>query len=520
MAKLKNMNHIIIGKTDKGLGPFAIEFVRYIEDGLRLLSSPKHYQFLTPQEATNRAQHVQVSIFRWIMQHRKFLTDMEAKYIRKGTAKASDDPFGHLYLMYKVHKDPVIIDEKLCWKPRPVVSDCASVTNALSKWVDTMLQPMMQGLQTYFKDSFAFKAKLDTFVVPPRGRLFTCDAEGMYPNIETDIAMTSIAAFLRDEATQKQYPHYNANALIAALEIVFRNNVMQFGDTHWDQISGTSMGKPPAPPFASLFEGINEKKYLATYKANLPLYNRFIDDGIGCWVPLDHHNTADDDAQFTNFEEAVNSNCLTWIFTERSMSVDFMDMTLTIVGSKIATTLYEKPTALHLYIPPHSSHPPGCVKGHIYGETIRINRLCSSQEDIHNRMLTFFRRLRQRGYPPSFLIPQFEKALVKAAQFTACSEAQRAAKKRAQLEASRRRVYFHVDWHPQGPRAREIQQQFDSCVLTPPGKTPFNKLGFGGSDIPLDAMIIANHRTQNLGDKFSYRKLQKRDGPSVSSLMK
>ena len=90
MAKLKNMNHIIIGKTDKGLGPFAIEFVRYIEDGLRLLSSPKHYQFLTPQEATNRAQHVQVSIFRWIMQYRKFLTDMEAKYIRKGTIKASE----------------------------------------------------------------------------------------------------------------------------------------------------------------------------------------------------------------------------------------------------------------------------------------------------------------------------------------------------------------------------------------------------------------------------------------------
>ena len=99
--------------------------------------------------------------------------------------KASDDPFGHLYLMYKVHKDPVIIDEKLCWKPRPVVSDCASVTNALSKWVDTMLQPMMQGLQTYFKDSFAFKAKLDNFVIPPRGQLFTCDAEEMYPDIET-----------------------------------------------------------------------------------------------------------------------------------------------------------------------------------------------------------------------------------------------------------------------------------------------------------------------------------------------
>ena len=81
----------------------------------------------------------------------------------------------------------------------------------------------------------------------------------MYPNIETNIAMKSIATFLRDEATQEQYPHYNAKALIAALENVFQNNVMQFGDTHWDQILGTSMGKLPAPPFASLFEGINEK---------------------------------------------------------------------------------------------------------------------------------------------------------------------------------------------------------------------------------------------------------------------
>ena len=90
----------------------------------------------------------------------KFLIDMEVKYICKRTIKVSDDPFGHLYLMCKVHKDPVIIDEKLCWKPRPVVSECASVRNALSNWVDTMLQPMMQGFQKHFKDSLEFKAKL------------------------------------------------------------------------------------------------------------------------------------------------------------------------------------------------------------------------------------------------------------------------------------------------------------------------------------------------------------------------
>ena len=161
----------------------------------------------------------------------------------------------------------------------------------------------------------------------------------MYPNIDTGIAMQLISSYLEDEETQKQYPHYNAQALIAALAIVFRNNIMKFGDTHWNQISGTSMGKPPAPPFASLFEGINEKQYLLTYEANLPLYYRFIDDGIGCWVPLENHNEADDDANFDQFMEAVNANCLNWIFTKRSMSVDFMDMTLTIEGTKIKITM-------------------------------------------------------------------------------------------------------------------------------------------------------------------------------------
>ena len=143
--------------------------------------------------------------------------------------------------MYKVHKKPEVYDGMLHWKPRPVVSDCASVTNALSKWVDIQLQPMMQGLQTYFKDSFEFKEILDNFVVPPRCRLFTCDAEGMYPpNIDTDTAMQLITEYLEDEETRKQYPHYNAQALIAALDIVFRNNIMKFGDTHWNIHGQTS----------------------------------------------------------------------------------------------------------------------------------------------------------------------------------------------------------------------------------------------------------------------------------------
>ena len=78
--------------------------------------------------------------------------------------------------------------------------------------------------------------------------LFTSDATLVYTNIKTDPALAVISAYLQDLATQENFPHYNAEAQITELEIVFRNNIFRFGDTNWWQISGTGMGiYSPAP---------------------------------------------------------------------------------------------------------------------------------------------------------------------------------------------------------------------------------------------------------------------------------
>ena len=119
-----------------------------------------------------------------------------------------------------------------------------------------------------------------------------------------------------------------------------------------------------------------------------------------------------------------------------------------------------------------------------------------------------------RGHNAEKLIPIFQKAVKNAHKFLAKSKQQRERERLAKLEAARRRVYFHVTYHPQGPKARDIQHLFDLHVLNPPGETPINQLG-GGT--PLDAMIIANHRPPNLGNLLSYQRIEKRIGPPVSS---
>lgn len=68
---------------------------------------------------------------------------------------------------------------------------------------------------------------------------------------------------------------------------------------------------------------------------------------------------------------------LEWVCKDPSTSINFMDLTITIVNGRLETTLFEKEQNLYLYIPPHSSHPRGVFTGLIFGQVLRIRRLCS-----------------------------------------------------------------------------------------------------------------------------------------------
>ena len=75
---------------------------------------------------------------------------------------------------------------------------------------------------------------------------------------------------------------------------------------------------------------------------------------------------------------------------ERSKTIDFMDMTISINKSNnIETTLFEKRLNQHLYILPHSAHLPGLLPGIVYGTLFRIFTLCSDNKDKLQRTKVF-----------------------------------------------------------------------------------------------------------------------------------
>ena len=301
---------------------------------------------------------------------RQGLSKQSLSYLRANFCP-DDAKLPVLYLTLKVHKDP--------WTTRPIVSCSGSLLYHLGVWVDTYLQDVATVQPTYLKNSKALIDQLIPLSPLPIGcRVFTADATSMYTNINTGKALIEIAQHIHQRSSR--YQHIPAAALIEALSIIMRNNVFQFGDTFWLQLTGTAMGTPPAPTYANLFYAIHENRILPKYRANILIHKRYIDDIFGIWIPS--ADSATDDEQWEKFQNELNNyHGLEWLFSPRCNRVDFLDITVTIEHDNIQTTLFEKSLNLYLYIPPHSAHPPGVLAGLVIGNCHRIFTLCSDDND-------------------------------------------------------------------------------------------------------------------------------------------
>jgi hypothetical protein len=217
---------------------------------------------------------------------------------------------------------------------------------------------------------------------------------------------------------------------------------------------GHSNGLPPAPPWSDTFFGLFEAIFLPIFQDNLSLYKRFIDDVNGIWTI---QNPATNDETWEQFKSALNDDASTleWIVSPPSQVVDFMDMTLSIQRDRITTTLYEKPSNYHLYITPHSCHPPGLLRGMLYGMVNRLHTLVSDKPDRDARTISALRHLQRRVYQPQDIHPLLSSAIAIAKAEDRISHPPPPTI--VDPEELRKIQFFHIEYHPMNIPARTIQ---------------------------------------------------------------
>ena len=157
------------------------------------------------------------------------------------------------------------------------------------------------------------------------------------------------------------------------------------------------------------------------------------------------------------FQSEMNDyHGLQWEFSERSNSVNYMDLTITLTNGTIETNLYEKQLNLYLYIPPLSAHPPGVITGLVLGNCYRIFTLVTKAVHRKGHFHNFYNRLLHRGYQPATIKPLFQRAVVQQ-QTRLLAQQNSPQPSLPTTNTHLELVYYHVQYHLQDPPSRDIQ---------------------------------------------------------------
>ena len=62
--------------------------------------------------------------------------------------------------------------------------------------------------------------------------------------------------------------------------------------------------------------------------------------------------------------------------------VSFLDLNINLVDMELKTDLFTKHTDNHQFLDPTSSHPNHCKKRILYSQALRVNTICSDNENF------------------------------------------------------------------------------------------------------------------------------------------
>ena len=299
-----------------------------------------------------------------------------------------------MYFLPKIHKpnDP----------GRPIVSACGCPTEIISSYLDHVMAPLVRNLPSYIKDTKHALQILNNIHFHGNHKFnFTMDVKCLYTVIPHHDSLKALKFFFDKRPNQEP----STTVLIRLAELVLTLNNFSFDGEHYQQISGVAMGTKMGPNYANLFVGFVENQIFEQYTDPVPdFFGRFIDDCLGT-ASCSYAELESFIHFVNNFHPALK---FTWEISETSVS--FLDILISINGSRLTTSVFYKPTDSHSYLLFSSSHPNHTKRSIPFSQFLRLRRICSEDEDFQTKSCEMRNFFVQRGYPTSLLDTAFSRA--------------------------------------------------------------------------------------------------------------
>ncbi|CAN7978080.1 unnamed protein product [Ixodes persulcatus] len=164
------------------------------------------------------------------------------------------------------------------------------------------------------------------------------------------------------------------------------------------------MGTRMAPNYANIFMNRLEKTFLSDRPLRPLFYRRYIDDIFLIW-----EHTEDQLLEFIRDFNSAHPD-IKFTHTYSQAEVNFLDVTVLVVGKSLKTKLYRKPTDSLKYLHYNSCHPRHCKTSIPYGQAHRFRRICSDEGDFNTNAAHLRSALIEQNYTPPVVDSAIERA--------------------------------------------------------------------------------------------------------------
>ncbi|CAJ0952186.1 unnamed protein product [Ranitomeya imitator] len=377
---LQNLPDVVLKPADKGGNVVVWPKAVYEREAFRQLNNTVCYKKLTYNPLSAFSAKLE-SILKKALHNDIVTKDLvSALTVREPTIPT-------LYLLPKVHKD-------IRSPPgRPIVSGRGNFLEQVNKWIDYHLQPLVQLLPSFLKDTGDLLRKVDGLCLEGDTLLASVDVESLYTNIRHSDGLRAVQFFLSTSTLAVSL----RDLILELLEFTLTHNFFVFKGSFYLQLQGTAMGAAFAPSYANLFLGLWERDLFLSDKQGsidrVLFWTRYIDDIFFVW-----QGTAVDLAQFISSLNSNDQNIrLTPVWDAEK--IDFLDVTIYKDGAGlIQTDIYRKQTATNTLLHASSCHPRHMVQAIPVGQFLRLRRICSNDADFEARAEELKQRFLSRGY--------------------------------------------------------------------------------------------------------------------------
>ncbi|XP_075207972.1 uncharacterized protein LOC142312872 [Anomaloglossus baeobatrachus] len=385
LVKLKNNTSLIIKNADKGGGIVIQDRGAYIQEALRNLSNPFHYEVT---DILHTAYNQSVLEYRALIQRAialGVLNKHESKFLEVKNPRVAF--YYHLPKIHKcLHNPP----------GRPIISGIGSLTENLAAYIDQIMRPHVINLRSYLRDSTHLINTIKDVSWMDTYCFVTLDIAALYTNILHELGLECFRQFLE---VDERLPIPQKNFLLEGMRFILRNNFFTFQDVLYHQRCGTAMGSRAAPIFANLFMGLFELSHI--YSSNLfrhvIVYKRYIDDLFFIWD--------DSDNNLHDFLKCIVNNewGLTFTPTIEKGSIDFLDLTIAHDKGTIYTKTFFKKVDSNGYIDFTSSHYNKWLTNVPRNQFQRVRRNCTLDRDYKEQAMVLKERFLDKKYPPALI---------------------------------------------------------------------------------------------------------------------